>query len=99
MLFHGMHALGNVVREHALQFADKASEYLHFGNGHEFCFLQCADMAGDRGEVFIELGRAVVRLQLMPEMFSLKMLSSQVASYVGDLVRAACDLKATSMIV
>jgi hypothetical protein len=87
-VFHGVHPIGYVMGNHALQFADKASEDLHFGNGHELGLLKRADMPRDRGEVLIDAGKTTVNRE-----FSSKMLSSQVASLTGDLVRAASLFK------
>lgn len=78
VILYGVHPVYNVMRNHALQFAHKTSEDLHLGNGHEFRFPKGADVARDCGEVLVDAGKAVVRLQLSSEMFSLKMLSSQV---------------------
>lgn len=85
VVFHAMHTVCYVMGNHALQFADKTREDLHLGNGHQFRLFQRADMPGNRGEVLIDAGKAVVRLQLSSQMFSLKMLSSQVSSYVSEI--------------
>lgn len=78
VILYSVHPVYNVMGNHALQLADKASEDLHLGNGHEFGFLKRADMARDCREVLIDAGKGTVRLQLPSEMFSLKMLCSQV---------------------
>lgn len=46
VLLHAMHPLDYAMRDHALQFADKASESLHRGNVHESSFLKHADIRG-----------------------------------------------------
>lgn len=80
VFFYGTHAIGYSVGNHALQFADKASESLHCGNVHKFRFLKPADVARDRGEVLIDAGKAVVHREFSYAMLPFKMLSSQVAS-------------------
>ena len=87
-VFDAVHSAYNVMRDHGLKFAGKPLEHAHFNNGHESGLLQSPDVAGDRGEVVIETGKTMVGSE-----FSSKMVSSQVASYQGDLVRAAFVLQ------
>lgn len=85
VFFYGMHAIGYVVGNHALQFADKASESLHRGNVHESGFLKPADVARDRGEVLIDAGKAVVHREFSYAMLSFKMLPSHFLSCVEGI--------------
>lgn len=79
VVFNLVHLVHNVMGNERLQLAHKTTKNAHFDNGHESGLLQSPDMAGDRGEVVIDGGQAVIR----PE-FSSNMVLSQVCLQTGE---------------
>jgi len=83
-IFHGVHAVYNVMGNHGLQFQHESPEDVHFMRWHESGLLQSPNMAGDRRKVVIHGGQTVIN----PELSS-NMVPSHCSSNTGMVVRAA----------
>ncbi len=82
-IFKGVHGVTHVMRDVGLQFADESLKNPHLCTGYESGMFQGLHIPRDGREVMVEIGKALVRSEL-----AFKMVSSQVASNTGDLVRA-----------
>lgn len=80
-----MHRLCNIVRDHALQFADKTLKDRHLFAGEKSGLRHVMDMMRDRLEVFVDTGKRLISFQ-----FAGKMVPSHIRlSYRWILVRGA----------
>lgn len=88
VIFNLMHRVYNIVRDHALQFADETLKDRHLFAGEKSRVRYVKDVARDRVKVLVDAGESLISFQ-----FAGKMVSSQVASNTGDLVRDALLLQ------
>lgn len=88
LIFEVMHFVSNVMRNHALQFAGETLKHTHLATGKERRLLKVKDVARDRLKVLVDAGESLISFQ-----FAFQMVSSQVASNTGDLVRGALLLQ------
>jgi hypothetical protein len=84
---YGVHAVRDVMVDKGLNFADKGAMSAHLFSRHEPGLLHDAAMMDDGVEVVVKGGETLVGLQL-----TFKMVDSQFAPLMCELVRAAFDL-------
>ena len=87
LAFDEVKTLCNIVRDLRLQFAGESLQSVHLGAGKQPCVFKLLNMVSYCVKVLINTGKRLINVEL-----PLRMVSSQVASMKGDLVRAAFGL-------